>query len=91
MLSRDVEQILRVIETVDIVPEFSEQMRVATLPARHIQYARANGESKYIDETSYFLAIALECEERPVLQEVVGVECGLPPLARFLQKKTGSR
>jgi hypothetical protein len=66
-------------------------MRVTTLPAWHIQDTRSDGESKQVNETRYFLSVALGREEKAVLQEIVGVECGLPPLARFLQKKTGSR
>ena len=66
-------------------------MRVTTLPARHIQDTRSDGEGKQVDEARYFLSIALESEKKAVLQEIVGVECGLPPLARFRQKKTGSR
>ena len=90
-LASDVEKLLRVVETIDVVTEFSEQMRVPTLPAWHVEYARADRKAKDVDQSSYFLAIALEGEERTVLQEIVGVECGLPPLARFRQKKTGSR
>jgi hypothetical protein len=66
-------------------------MRVSPLSARYIEHARANGESKQIDEARYFLAVALGREEKTVLPEIVGVEGRLPPLARFLQKKTGSR
>ena len=66
-------------------------MRVPALAARYIQHARANRKSKEIDEACYFLPIALEREKKTVLPEIVGVECRLPPLARFLQKKTGSR
>jgi len=90
-LASDVEQILGVVETIDVVPELRQQMCVAPLPARHVQHSRPHRKAKDIDETRYFLAIALEGEERPVLLEIVGVECGLPPLARFRQKKTGSR
>jgi hypothetical protein len=90
-LSRHVEQILRVVESVDIVSEFGEQVRVPTLAARDIEYARADRETKNFDESSHFLPVALGREEKPVLTEIVGVECRLPPLARFLQKKTGSR
>ena len=66
-------------------------MRVTTLAARYIQHARGNGQGEQVDEARYFLSIALESEKKAVLQEIVGVECGLPPLTRFLQKKTGSR
>jgi hypothetical protein len=66
-------------------------MRVSSLSARDIEYARPNGQTEQIYEARCFLAIALGREERAVLQEIVGIEGRLPPLARFLQKKTGSR
>jgi hypothetical protein len=66
-------------------------MRVPPLSARYVQNARANRKSKQIDEAPYFLSIALGREEKTVLTEIVGVEGRLPPLARFRQKKTGSR
>jgi hypothetical protein len=66
-------------------------MRVPALSARYVQNARANRKSKQIDEVRYFLSIALGREEKTVLTEIVGVEGRLPPLARFRQKKTGSR
>ena len=90
-LASDVEKLFRVVETIDVVTEFSEQVRVPTLPAWNVEYTRPDRKPKDVDQPSYFLAIALEREERTVLQEIVGVECGLPPLARFGQKKTGSR
>jgi hypothetical protein len=58
-LARDIEQIFRVVETVYVVPELSEQMSVATLATGYVQHSRADGQSKNIDETRYFLAIAL--------------------------------
>jgi hypothetical protein len=66
-------------------------MRVSSLSARDVQYPRSDVQAKEINQTRCFLAIALGREEEAVLQEIVGVERGLPPLARFLQKKTGSR
>jgi hypothetical protein len=66
-------------------------MRVSSLAARNIQYSRADGQAEEIYEARRFLAIALGGEEETVFQEIVGVEGRLPPLARFLQKKTGSR
>ncbi|HMF87120.1 MAG TPA: hypothetical protein VK575_03505 [Gemmatimonadaceae bacterium] len=62
-----------------------------TLPAGYIEHARPVGQSKDVYEARYFLPVALGREEKTVLTEIVGVECRLPPLARFLQKKTGSR
>jgi len=64
---------------------------MTTLTTRYVEYTRAVGQSEELDESSYFLPIALEREKRAVLQEIVGVEGRLPPLARFRQKKTGSR
>jgi hypothetical protein len=66
-------------------------MRVSSLPARDIEYARTNRQAEQIYKTRCFLAIALGREERAILQEIVGIEGRLPPLARLLQKKTGSR
>jgi hypothetical protein len=66
-------------------------MRVSSLSARDVQYSRSDVEAEELNQTRCFLAIALGREEETVLQEIVGVERGLPPLARFLQKKTGSR
>jgi hypothetical protein len=48
--ARDVEQVFRVVETVHLVSEFSEQMRMATLPTRYIEHPRANREGKELDE-----------------------------------------
>jgi hypothetical protein len=87
----DAQQLLRVVEPVDIVTGFSQQMRVPPLSARYVQKARANRETEQIDKACYFLSIPLGREEKAVLTEIVGVERGLPPLTRLCQKKTGSR
>jgi hypothetical protein len=44
-LAGDFEELLGVVESIDVVPGFRKQMRVATLPARHIQNARADGKT----------------------------------------------
>jgi hypothetical protein len=62
-----------------------------TLTAGYIQKTGAIWQCEQIDEPRYLLSIAREREKQAVLPEIVGVECRLPPLARFLQKKTGSR
>jgi len=90
-LASDVEKLLRVVEPVDIVAELSQQVRMPTLTAGYIQKTRAIWQCKQIDEPRYLLSIAREREKQAVLPEIVGVECRLPPLARLLQKKTGSR
>jgi hypothetical protein len=66
-------------------------MRVPPLSARYVQHASTNRKGEKLDEARYFLSIALGREEKTVLTEIVGVEGRLPPLARFRQKKTGSR
>jgi hypothetical protein len=66
-------------------------MRMPTLAARHVENARPRRQSQKLDEPRSLLAIALEGKKRAVLQQIVSVERGLPPLFRFLQKNTGSR
>jgi hypothetical protein len=66
-------------------------MRVPALSAWDVEHARSIGQAEQLDETRSFLAVALGREKKTVLQQVVGVEGRLPPLFRFLQKKTGSR
>jgi hypothetical protein len=90
-LARHIEQLLRIVEAIHIVAGLRKQVSVPALPARYIEYARANRKREQLDETRYFLAVALGREEKTVLTEIVGVEGRLPPLTRFCQKKTGSR
>src|SRR5437763_7092804 len=45
-LSRDAEQLLRVIEAVDVKPVFREQVSVTSLPAGHVEDARARRETE---------------------------------------------
>ena len=85
------QQISRVVEAVHIVARFGEQMRMATLPARHVENPPTHRQPQQIKEPRRFVAIALGRKERAVLQEIVGVEGGLPPLAFLSQKNTGSR
>jgi hypothetical protein len=66
-------------------------MRVPALTAWHVEHARSSGQAHQLDETRSLLAVTLEREKKAVLAQVVGVEGRLPPLFRFLQKKTGSR
>ncbi len=66
-------------------------MRVSSLSARDIENASTRRQSKKLDESRRLLTITLECEQKSVLEKVVGVKSGFPPLLRLLQKKTGSR
>jgi len=66
-------------------------MRVPPLAARDVEDSRRHWQSKQLDEARRFLTIALGCKKEPVFQEIMGIEGRLPPLTRFLQKKTGSR
>jgi hypothetical protein len=90
-LARDFEELLGVIESIHVIPELGEEMRVPALSARHIQNTRSNWEREELAEARDFLSIALGGKKKAVLPEIVGVECRLPPLFRLLQKKTGSR
>jgi hypothetical protein len=66
-------------------------MGVAPLATRDVENARCHRQPEQLYETRRFPTIALGREQEPVFQEIVGIEGRLPPLARFLQKKTGSR
>lgn len=62
-LTRDVEKLFRVVESVDIVAELSQQVRMPTLTAGYIEKTRAIGQCKQIDEPGYLLSIAREREK----------------------------
>jgi hypothetical protein len=69
-------------------------MRVSSLAARNVEDARAGRKAEDVDQARNLAAIALEREQRLVLEQILIVEVRLPPLgALFLgaQKKTGSR
>ena len=82
---------LRIIQPVDPESGLSQEVSVTSLTTRHIENARALRKSQHLDYARCFDAVALESENRLVFQEIPGVEIRLPPLPRFLQKKTGSR
>jgi hypothetical protein len=82
---------LRIIEAIDVETSLSEQMRVTPLTAWHIENSSARGKAEQVEEAGRFAPVALESEKWAVLQEIVGVERGLPPFFCLLQKKTGSR
>lgn len=91
---RERQQFRRIIEPVDVEPGLGEQMGVTALAARDIEYARARWKSEHVDQPRGFMSIALEREQRFVLEQVLVVEVRLPPLVPLLscgQKKTGSR
>ena len=66
-------------------------MGVPSLSTRDIEHARADGQLENFDQPRDFAAGSLRGKKRAVLQEIVGVEGGLPPLFSSGQKKTGSR
>src|SRR6266404_9140835 len=84
-------QLCRVIEAVDVIAGFRQKMRVTAVTTWYVENARSQRQAEQIDQTRYLVAIALQGEERAVLEEIVGIECGFPPLACRSQKKTGSR
>ena len=64
---------------------------MTSLPAWDVEYARSNWQTQDVHQACRLLPIALGSKKCSVLQEIVVVESGLPPLARLFQKKTGSR
>jgi hypothetical protein len=82
---------LGVIESVDVVSRFCQQVSVPPLTARDIEYPRARRQSQDVDHSSDFVTVALEREDRLVFEQIVRVEIRLPPFAFPAQKKTGSR
>ena len=82
---------LGVIESVDVVSRFCQQVSVPSLTARDIEYPRARRQSQDVDHSTDFVAVALESEDRLVFEQIVRVEIRLPPFAFPAQKKTGSR
>ena len=80
-LARALQQLARVIETVDVEAGFGEQVRVASLAARNVEHARAGWKPEHVDESSDFVPVALEREQRLVLEQVLSVEVALPPFA----------
>ena len=86
------EECLREIEAVEVKSRFGEQMAVPSLPARHVEDARARGQPEDVDESRDLTPIALEREQWLVLAQVLVVEVPRPPLTvPIAQKKTGSR
>jgi hypothetical protein len=65
---------LRVIQAVDVISSFGKEMRVAPLPAWHVENSRADWKSKHVHHASDFVAVALESEDGFVLEQILGVE-----------------
>lgn len=64
---------------------------MSALSTRHVEQTRAGRELDNIQQPRYFVTVALEREERLVLEQILGVEVGRPPVRFRGQKKTGSR
>lgn len=90
-LSRHSQQIARVVQTVNVVPGFGEQVGMAALTARNVENAGADRQRQHVHQSRYFVSVAFGSKERFVLEEVVRVERPLPPLLALFQKNTGSR
>jgi hypothetical protein len=80
MLPGDLKQLAGVVETIHVVSGFRQKVGVPSLSAGDVEYPGSDGQPEQIYQTCCFLAIALGREELTVLQEIVGVECRLPPL-----------
>jgi hypothetical protein len=59
------------------------------LSARNVEDARAGGGAEDVDEPRDFVAIALEGEERLVLEQVLGVEVVRPPVSGIRRRLAG--
>jgi hypothetical protein len=66
-------------------------VRVSSLPARHVEESRARRKLENLQQPRYFVPVTLEREDGLVLEQVLGVEVGRPPIGFRGQKKTGSR
>ena len=64
-------------------------MRMTSLPAGYIENPGAGRQAENVDQPRDFVPVALELEDRLILEEIMGIEIRLPPFT-FLQKKTGS-
>ena len=81
----------RIIDSVHAVARFSEQMRMATLPARRIEHPRSHRKSKCFDDATRLGSGTLRREDWIVFLEVLRIEIVFPPLRLTTQKNTGSR
>src|SRR4051812_2231285 len=53
---------------------------MASLAARYVENARARRQANHVEKSGNFLAVALEREQRLVLEQILSVEIALPPL-----------
>ena len=60
------------------------------LAAGNVEDSRSVRQAKNVDNTSCLGAVAPQCEDGLIFEEIPGVEICFPPLPGFLQKKTGS-
>ena len=62
-----------------------------SLAARHVEKPSAGWQLENVEQPRHFVPVALEREERLVLEQILGVEIRRPPVGFRGQKKTGSR
>ncbi len=72
--SRDLQQRLRVVESIDLVPRLGQQVSMPALPTRDVENARAVRKSKNVNYARSLSSIPLEREYRLVFEKVAGVE-----------------
>jgi hypothetical protein len=70
----------RIVDAVDVEPRFGEEMRVPSLAARNVEYSRPGRKAEQLDQPGNVAPIALRCEDWLVLEEILGVEVGPPPI-----------
>jgi hypothetical protein len=59
-LSRALQELARVIETVDVATGLREQVCVSSLAAGHVQHARAGWKAEHVEKSGDFVPVALE-------------------------------
>src|SRR4051794_21278593 len=74
------QKLLRIVQAIYVKSRFSEEVSVTTLPAWNVEDAGTCRQAEEIDDARNFSAIPFGREKRSVLEEIVSVECRLPPL-----------
>ena len=76
----DSEERTRIVDAVDVKPRVGEEMRMSSLATRNVENSRPRGKAEQLDQPSNFTPIALRREDWLVLEEILGVEVGAPPI-----------
>jgi hypothetical protein len=72
--TRELQQMLRVIEPIDPVTCLGEKVCVPALSTWSVENARAGGKSNHVEQARDFVPVALEAEDGLILEQVLRVE-----------------